>query len=247
MKSTDDLPNFSEIDETLREIAIGCCAPIFWWRTTDRKILNSGTITFLKTTGRLIGVTAAHVFRGYESDCNGGVIVLQIGSISVSDFASRLIDISDRLDMATFDISYIGDLDMGRKTSPLSARSANHLTDRDAVILCGLPGSRRFVENSDVAWGPFYALGGIHSQNDRDIRYRVEREYLVKHRFIPELPEGYELGGISGGPLIGCFDADTFLNFAISGIISEASASLEYIVATRTDFIRDNGSIFEPD
>lgn len=244
--NTDGFPDFSGIDETLRGIAVGCCAPIFWWRTTDGIVSNNGTITFLKTSTNVIGVTAAHVFRGYEGARDSEAIALQVGSVPVSDLGARLIDISDRLDIATFDVSFLGDADMGRKLSPLGRRSAKDLSPEDAIILCGLPGGRRFLEkNKDISWGPFFALGGIHSQNDCDIRYRVEREYLIKHQFIPQMPEGYELGGISGGPLIGCFDADTILNFGIAGIISEASAQLEYIIATRTDFIKDDGSIAE--
>lgn len=60
-----------------------------------------------------------------------------------------------------------------------------------------------------------------------------------------ELTRKKNLGGLSGGPLIAWFERPkTYLSyFSLAGVIKEASAELEYVVASRSHFIRPDGRI----
>jgi hypothetical protein len=59
-----------DLGKEYRAILRRCCAPIYLHqrRGNCTQILNSGTITFLQTPKRLLGVTAAHVVLGYQKD-----------------------------------------------------------------------------------------------------------------------------------------------------------------------------------
>lgn len=86
------------------------CAP-FWWSSRDQNdplavVRQNGTICFVNTGKRRIGVTADHVYQGYLADkgrCPD--VECQIVNNTI-DPESRLIDRSPetQLDLATFDI-----------------------------------------------------------------------------------------------------------------------------------------------
>ena len=77
---------------------------MFWFLLDhpDGLILGNGTVTFLQTPERLLGVTAAHVVRGYEVVRRDLHVGLQLGNATFEDL--RVIAISDRLDIAVLDL-----------------------------------------------------------------------------------------------------------------------------------------------
>lgn len=78
----------------------------------------------------------------------------------------------------------------------------------------------------------------------QDPTFLIEREYGIPLKDIAELPMNYDLGGISGGPVISWFETKNFItSYHFAGIISEASSEYENIIAKRADFIRPDGSI----
>ena len=66
-------PNFQrQYLKAVSNVAEGTCAP-FWWsvaKPTDTKarILHNGTISYVDTGSRQIGVTANHVYQAYLAD-----------------------------------------------------------------------------------------------------------------------------------------------------------------------------------
>ena len=54
----------------LREFAMARCAPFFWSAGQGRsvRLLHSGTICYVNTGKRHIGITADHVYRQYLAD-----------------------------------------------------------------------------------------------------------------------------------------------------------------------------------
>lgn len=56
-----------DLADVYRDILRKCCAPIYWFdrRRKDGRILSNGTVTFVQTPERLLGVTAAHVLNAY--------------------------------------------------------------------------------------------------------------------------------------------------------------------------------------
>jgi hypothetical protein len=88
-----------------RAILSRCCAPIYWYQRINARaqILNSGTLTLVQTPNRLIGITAAHVIRGYEKDHASATwpVHLQVMNAFLN---LEVIAISDVLDIATLAI-----------------------------------------------------------------------------------------------------------------------------------------------
>ncbi len=83
------------------------CAP-FWWSSlgpgAPPTICGNGTICFINTGERHIGVTADHVCASYLTDKrNRPKVECQFGSNTI-DPEARLIERSELLDLATFDV-----------------------------------------------------------------------------------------------------------------------------------------------
>lgn len=94
----------------LRAIAQGACAP-FWWHGTAtdgaHRIHHNGTVCFVNTGKRLIGVTAHHVLAGYRAALEfQPALRCQFGSATVEPLR-HLIAESQYLDLATFDLSNV--------------------------------------------------------------------------------------------------------------------------------------------
>lgn len=93
-----------DLVDPYRRILRDSRAPIYWFRlgTKDFAIAHSATLTIVQTPQRLLGVTAAHVLRQYQTDLKAGSLRLQLMNEVVDDLCDRLIDVSDGLDIATF-------------------------------------------------------------------------------------------------------------------------------------------------
>jgi hypothetical protein len=59
----------------------------------------------------------------------------------------------------------------------------------------------------------------------------------------PTAPEGYDIGGVSGGPLMTMVDSANLCYWRLGGVMTEFSTSLEIFYATRADFILSNGTL----
>src|SRR5262245_62097149 len=57
------------LGKVYRGILCQSCAPIYWYQRQGSRaeILNSGTVTFVRTPRRLMAITAAHVVRYYNN------------------------------------------------------------------------------------------------------------------------------------------------------------------------------------
>lgn len=82
--------------------------------------------------------------------------------------------------------------------------------------------------------------------NDHQITFLLSRDTNQ----INNLPENCELGGISGGPILGVFETDSYVWFCrLSGIVTEhpnyenSDFSVERIVGCRADFSTESGFI----
>src|SRR5687767_3250352 len=89
-----------DLGTVYRDILKRSCAPVYWFGLNSRvpHIINNGTLTFVRTPQRLLAVTAAHVFRGWEADSKKQRLRLQVFNLVVDDFWSKLVDVSDGRD-----------------------------------------------------------------------------------------------------------------------------------------------------
>jgi hypothetical protein len=96
-----------------------------------------------------------------------------------------------------------------------------------------------------MSFGLYTALPRINSASDRQITCPFEREFWIDAmgRGLP--PRGFDLGGLSGGPLLIPIENEGVWNLFLGGVISEAHSSHDYetVVSVPAHFIAWDGSI----
>lgn len=237
-----------DLGKEYRKMLMGCCAPIYWFRT-DRlplTIMHSGTLTLVRTPQRLLGVTAAHVMEAFFRDAQDGPMRLQIMDALIE--APRIIDASEKLDLATLALDDRQLSAMGKEIAPLSWWPPQCPQESRGIMLAGYPGQdRQLVGPRAISYGLFTALGIARRVSDQQITWRVDRAFDEPTPGLQSLPPNYELGGISGGPLIAKFETKGGLEYnCLAGIISQAHSGLENVVAKRAEFIGAAGVIRQP-
>ncbi len=132
-----------DLGDVYRRLLTDCCVPIYWFRldTKDVTIAHNGTLTIVQTPKTLLGVTAAHVFHQYQSDLKGGSVRLQLMNEVVDDLCERVIDVSDRLDIATFALDDRLVKRLGR--TPLGVWPPRPPQEGKGILVAGYPGAER--------------------------------------------------------------------------------------------------------
>lgn len=229
------------------EILSGVCSPLYWHLPDGkgaRSIVANGTLSYVQSDGHVFGVTAAHVVNDYLRVENESGCVLQLGS---ADFSLDIIDMDEGLDVVTLRLSPETLSSVGKKISPVSlSRPYDVPQEGRGIMICGYPGEdRRELPNRNVDWGMLGIIGIARRVSEDQITWAPDHSSDVPVPGIPKLPKNKNLGGISGGPLIAWFERpETYLSyFSLAGVIKEASAQLEYVVASRSHFIRPDGRI----
>lgn len=242
-----------DLGDVYRNIVRGCSVPIYWVDLDNKEfsIAHNGTLTIVRTPKKLLGVTAAHVLRQYESDLKGGTFRLQLMNEVVDDLLGRLIDVSDELDLATFSLDEELVKRLGK--TPLGVWPPKPPQEGKGIMIAGYPAIERIEsKNFEVNFGLFTAIGVARTVTDKQITWLMEREFLLAKTNIPIPPPEYELGGISGGPLISWFESESFVtHHCLSGIVIEHPdyknnmdmPPIERLIAIRADSIAESGKI----
>lgn len=92
--------------ENFSNMAMNMCVP-FWWShgpQGDARVLQNGTLCYVNTGTRRIGITADHVYAPYLADrARYDDVECQFGGSTVNP-EDRLIARSEKYDLATFDL-----------------------------------------------------------------------------------------------------------------------------------------------
>jgi len=227
----------------MRKLAMMLCAP-FWWHGEDDngqyRIFHNGTICFLNTGTRLIGVTADHVYRKYLADkARYKVFECQFGGSTV-DPERYLIDRCERLDLATFDIPSVLVSAAGSSVHHPPQWPTESVREREVVLFCGFPGILR--EAKDVKAGfPFQTFAtAVISVSPDNITLHVDLPNLHWPLHDGEIINP-ELGGQSGGPVFRVVEGTLINRLEIVGFIYEISPSL--VMARHVSRIASDGRI----
>jgi hypothetical protein len=224
----------------------------FWWYAqteTGVPTVGNGTVFFMDFTGRLFAVTAAHVYLdGYlPAKRRFPNIACKIGNLDF-DPETRLRGHREGLDIVTFEFSY-SELASIWKQAVLADPAKWPLADpveNQAVFIQGFPRETRlWLTPSAVSFGLYQALTPITLIVDRQITCRFESDRWVDTLGKGLPSSGFDLGGISGGPLLIPADTDGEWRLELGGVISQAPRSpyFESVVAIRSHFINPDGSI----
>lgn len=229
------------------EILARICSPLYWHFPDDkgvRRISANGTLSYVQSEERVFGVTAAHVVNGYLKEEAEPGCVLQLGNAVLS---ADVIDIDEKLDLATLRLCEATLAAVGKEIMPVSlCRSGDIPQEGRGIMMCGYIGEERRQRNRrQVDWGMLGVVGVARRVSDEQITWIPDHENHVSVPGVPQLTRNKDLGGISGGPLIAWFERPkTYLSyFSLAGVIKEANAELEYVVASRSHFIRADGKI----
>ncbi len=274
MIPSDDEPSESQKKEAIAlivgglgeaelKIAASYTAPLFWvLRSFDgSEEIKNGSLFFLDTGERVFAVTAGHVVNKCLQDTKLRTFVqCMIGSnlgTPVPFFlGDRLIDGNLDIDIATLWVTPEEMQRTGREA--LRGYHQNWppplpQVDR-GVTYCGFPGNgRRVLRPREIGFG-CVAMGGIaSSSNEISLSILIERDNLFQVLGNKTMPENYDFGGVSGGPVLAIVQTPTIRSWMPAGVIiqgpnpsgkaDESILGLEIIKARPMHFIKANGGI----
>ena len=234
------------------QFAASIVAPLGWvWRQDGKKCIRNGSTYFLDCGSGPFAVTAAHVLAGYrEAKRAHGKVSCQVGDL-VIDPEARLIDFDASLDLATLKISAKEIAAIGKTVLTGHQRSwppAPPKEDR-GIYFAGFPGHERlWISEGEVSWGVLMGGGVATSVSDRDVSSQAERENWIDvlGRGLP--PIGFDMSGVSGGPMLSVVEHAGIRSWRLAGTIYEGPGKgeiegFEVVRARRADFITPNGTL----
>ena len=217
-------------------------APFNWYAPEEplgSRTLGGGTICFIHTGDRLLGVTAAHIHRAcvatFEED---PATACQIGGHSF-DPMEHLIEIDDDLDLATYSLSEI-------QTNAAGADIHAPPTwppepTEDLYMIGGWPW-RSTVERAGSSTHDFLLLiGQLNSRSDRILGMETHRSTSLPYGSA-SLPPDLNIGGMSGGPMY-MLTLEPLIRLEMVGIIYEYHESYEFILARPLSRVAADGSL----
>lgn len=230
----------------LRAIAQGACAP-FWWHGTATdgtyRIHHNGTVCFVNTGKRLIGVTAHHVLAGYRVALQAQPkLRCQFGSATVEPLR-HLIAESQYLDLATFDLSNVVVAATGAVPHTPDVWPTQQVNTSAVMLYGGYPGSLR-DEHEYTADLPFQWFAGAPiSVTPENVKLHIDLENF--HSPLgSNTPENLELGGMSGGPVFRLISAP-IERLELAAFIYESQPGLSLVYARPAHYITEEGHILD--
>jgi hypothetical protein len=223
-----------------------CTAPIFWYDpqvTPGSRIIDNGTMFFLRLPKALIGVTADHVYQGYLDAINkNAAIRCRLQSLEF-DFCIRLCDRSKELDLATFNIieEDLSKLNQSAHTPPRHW-PPSPIQEGKGIIFVGYPGIYREEKDMRVYWTVYSAETVAQVVAADRIVVQFEREYQVSRRDKKAAPPNVWLGGLSGCPLFGLWESP-IVYLQIAGVGLEFNKTLEIARFAPINYIQIDGRI----
>ena len=236
----------------LFKTAMDYVSPLFWGvpEKNEKSIFHNGSAFALNCGSGPFIVTAAHVYEGYLQDkVEHDDMVCQLGNLSFN-LEDRLIDCHDSkiLDIATFEIS---EDELKALNKNVLTGSNNNWPPRRAIVdegvfFAGFPGIERIeTDIQECNFGLYASLTPVSSVSERHVGCAFEREEMIDVLGYGIPKEGYDIGGISGCPMLVLEESDSgVFSWFLGGVIYNASTELgEIIFAHHADYIMPDGKL----
>jgi hypothetical protein len=126
------------------------------------------------------------------------------------------------------------------------AHGLHRQTDGEAVFFGGFPGQERIpLAAHEISFGLHSAMVPLTSHTEYQLCCQLDRDSRVNLRDLGLPPERYDLGGVSGGPMLQPVYRNRAWGWRLVGVLSEARAggSFERITAGRAHFILPDGRV----
>jgi len=228
--------------------------PLWWvFKNADTGIgLRNGSAFLVDLGHGVLAVTAAHVFKEYLRTKKIAVAIgCQLGNLLFNPEV-QLISCQDDFDIATFRVSPSEVERIGKPVVKSGPPNWEPLTPvvGNFAFFAGFPAQTRgMTPGGDFATAPYFAMTPITSVTDHQIACRFDREKTIDFSGSGLPPQGYDIGGVSGGPLL----MPTLVRdgpvegvvWRFAGVIVQAAMGdmFEQVVAVRAHYIQPDGRI----
>jgi hypothetical protein len=224
------------------------CAP-FWWSVGEpgkpaTAILNNGTICYVDTGTRELGITANHVYQTYLRALQkhgADAIEWQYGSSTIYP-ERHVVDTSERWwDIATFDVP--GVFVSATLKQPKDHHHAVHWPPAqgqtgEPVLYGGYPESLRADKGAEAEL-PFQWVIGRVSETDAE-HIIVKPEFRTSEWQGPD--RNYNPSGWSGGPVFRDVENQLIHRLELVGFIYAYSGE-DHVIARHADVVLADGNI----
>jgi hypothetical protein len=248
----------------LADALLAYAAPIFWASGEtvggmDDKV-TGGTTFFLDCGEGPFGVTAGHVYEGYEAHAKAIAGPCQIGLGEAGrgghpfDLRKHLIGHSQSPDIATYRISPEEIARTGARIVTPTQWPPKAPKVEEGVAFVGYPGSgREIVSPLRIAFDNFHGTAFVESVSSERISCPIPREWIIPIKGMRFPDSNEDTAGISGGPMF-CIERGDILSWRLVGVIcdggggdheGEGGPFLDMVVAARADLINADGTINE--
>lgn len=238
--------------------ASGCQHMFFlWWFHRARAdyaptTIHHGSGFLLDHGNGPFAVTAAHVVNEYlDHHATGRILGCRIGNVPI-DLHNRIIANGrlneDRggIDIATFRVTPAEVRQLAKNVVRARGRWPRPPSAGEMIYFGGYPAEQRYmVARGEYSFGAHSVMTSVTSVSSQQIVCRLTRRNFVDVRGEGLPPPDYNLGGISGGPLLVPFYQHGRWTWRLGGVISEAimKGTNEVVVATRAHHIGSTGRI----
>jgi hypothetical protein len=203
-------PELKEFWQRMHNAGAEYISWLFW--RYESKMLKTplmpaqGSIFFLDCGRGPFAVTADHVYEGFLEDRDAySVRSCQIGNIPFNP-EERLIARGKNLgiDIATFEVTPEEIVATGKRViKGIDGPWPPPPQPNEVVFFGGFPGGERdAVGQNEMVFGLHSAMPGLTSFTDRQLCCQLDRRSWIDVRGLGLPPVGYDLGGVSGGPML---------------------------------------------
>jgi len=241
-----------DFGKELHKSACAYCLPIFWegrGANGSYVIRNNGTAFILNCGAGSFVVTAAHVYEGYMEARRDEELRAWLGCIPYR-MDERVIGYVNAkiLDVATFRITASEVKETGKTVlyGNQATWPPTRITNGLSVLFAGFPGNQRIEgESLECNFGLYSAFSPVSSVSDRHFGCAFDRSMWIDtmEQGLPK--EGFDLGGISGCPVLAVDESPSgVLSWHLVGIGYSSSTALgEIFFAHHADSIRQDGTL----
>ena len=234
-----------------REFAMARCVPFFW--STQQagqppRILHNGTICYVDTGQRQIGITNYHVLQQYIGDVAMFPNVVAQFNGNTIEPESRIIDQNKKLDLATLDVPAIFVSSSTRNL--MHHKPANWppppVASGDLVLYGGYPGNLKEISPGQAEFSFQSFIWRPTDITNVNIVLHVD----FPHLFWPEREEekiNENLGGVSGGPVFRIREyldqPEKRIYYDLVGIVYEIYEGFEVVRARHIRHVLADGTL----
>lgn len=229
-----------DLGEVYRDIIRKCIVPISWRRALGSMVITNGTVTIVKSGNHVFGITAAHVIGALLCDMDWLPTKAMLGNIQ---FTLDVLDIDYNIDIATINLPAPIQKAVGGDITPIELGNYIPVHEGRGILFGGYPGVSRIEKSGYCDFGIFAGLGVVRRVYEDKITWSPDPESAIQSSRIPTLPEGQELGGVSGGPFIGKYEKAGIEFMQLAGIIIESRADIQNVIARPAAFIGHDGKV----